>query len=156
MATAIFAAGNFWGAEFLLGQVPGVTDTEVGFIGGHIDAPTYRQVSEGETGHAMAVRVTYDPAETTYERLLEAFFAMHDPTQVDSQGPNIGAQYRSAIFYETVGQESAARGAKQRLEASGRYRAPIATQIVPAGTFWRAEESHQRFVEKSCGAACRF
>ena len=150
MATAILAAGQFWGAEFLLGQIPGVTATEIGYIGGRVDAPTYQQVSEGKTDHAMAVRITYEPAEIMCERLLEAFFAMHDPTQVDRQGPNIGAQYRSAIFYETAEQESAAQRVKQRLEATARYSAPIATQIEPAGTFWRAEENHQRFVEKSC------
>ena len=133
MATAIFAAGNFWGAEFLLGQVPGVTGTEVGYIGGHVAAPTYREVNEGDTGHALAVRVTYEPEEVTYERLVEAFFAMHDPTQVDRQGPNIGAQYRSVIFYGTGDEEKAARRARERLQASGRYEAPIATQIVPAG-----------------------
>jgi peptide-methionine (S)-S-oxide reductase len=142
MTMAILAAGQFWGAEFLLGQIPGVTAAEVGYIGGHMDAPTYQQVSEGKTGHAMAVRITYEPADVTYEWLLEAFFAMHDPTQVDSQGPNTGAQYRSAIFYETAEQESTAQRVKQRLEAAARYSAPIATQIVPAGTFWRAEENH--------------
>ena len=156
MATAILAAGQFWGAEFLLGQISGVAATEVGYIGGHMDAPTYQQVSEGRTGHAMAVRITYEPADVTYEQLLEAFFATHDPTQVDRQGPNLGAQYRSAVFYETAEQESAAQRVKQRLDATAGYSAPIATQIEPAGTFWRAEENHQRFVEKSCGAVCRF
>jgi peptide-methionine (S)-S-oxide reductase len=156
MATAIFAAGHFWGAEFLLGQVPGVTKTEVGYIGGHVDEPTYQQVSEGVTGHAMAVRVTYEPAEITYERLVEAFFDLHDPTQVDRQGPNTGPQFRSAIFFGSTEQENMARQVRQRREESGRYGMALATQIVPADTFWRAEESHQRFVEKSCGASQRF
>ena len=148
MATAVFAAGCFWGVEARFADLPGVTATEVGYTGGTTPQPTYRQVCSHKTGHAEAVRVQYDPHRIAYEDLLAAFFAMHDPTTVDRQGPDVGSQYRSAIFALDDDQEKAAHDYVWRLESSGRFPRPIATAIEPAGTFWRAEEYHQRYFQK--------
>lgn len=148
MATALFAAGCFWGVEARFADLPGVTGTEVGYTGGATPRPTYRQVCSHTTGHAEAVRVQYDPERIGYQDLLAAFFAMHDPTTRDRQGPDVGSQYRSAIFVLDDEQEKAATDYVWRLECSGRFRRPIVTEIVRAGRFWRAEEYHQRYYQK--------
>ncbi len=154
-AVATFAAGCFWGVEHTFRQVPGVVETEVGYTGGHVPHPTYEQVCSDTTGHAEAVRVVYDPSRVTYEELLEVFWNCHDPTTPNRQGPDVGSQYRSVIFYHTPEQEAAARESKAALRASGRFGdRPIVTEIVPAQTFWRAEEYHQRYIEKHGGGAC--
>lgn len=154
MATATFAAGCFWGVEAAFRQLDGVRATAVGYIGGDTPNATYRQVCDGDTGHAEAVQVEYDPAQIGYEALLDLFWQSHDPTQVDRQGPDIGTQYRSAIFFHTPEQEAAARASKAALEASGRLRRKVATEIVPAGPFWRAEDYHQQYLEKRGLASC--
>lgn len=148
MAVATFAAGCFWGVEQRFSEVPGVLSNEVGYTGGTTARPTYEQVCSHSTGHAEAVRLEYDPEQVTYEHLLEVFFAMHDPTTPDRQGPDVGSQYRSAVFFHSPGQERAARDAVARLNAEGRYPDPIVTEIVPAPEFWRAEEYHQRYLTK--------
>ncbi len=146
--TATFAAGCFWGVEARFRALDGVIDTEVGYTGGHVPEPGYRDVCSGTTGHAEAVRVRFDADRIGYEQLLEAFWAMHDPTQVDRQGPDVGTQYRSAIFVHDERQRLAAEASKRALSASGRLDRPVATRIEPAGPFWRAEEYHQRYLEK--------
>lgn len=148
MATATFAAGCFWCVEAAVRLIPGVTATEVGFMGGHVANPTFREVGSGGTGHVEVVRVEYDPANLTYAELLGSFWKFHDPTQRDRQGPDIGSAYRSVIFVHDEAQDRAARKSKRALEESGRHRGPIATEIVPAGVFWPAEEHHQRYLEK--------
>lgn len=145
---AIFAAGCFWGVEYNFRQIPGVLSTEVGYSGGHVKNPTYEQVCTDKTGHAEAVRITFDPSRVSYEKLLEAFFNLHDPTQVNRQGPDTGTQYRSAIFYLNEKQKDAAQRMVDDLKNSGRFRKPIATQIAPALEFYRAEEYHQQYYEK--------
>lgn len=151
MATAIFAAGCFWHVEHRFRNVGGVIDVESGYTGGHVDNPSYKQVCSGDTGHAEAVRVEYDPERISYESLLEVFWRCHDPTQVNRQGPDMGTQYRSAIFYLDEDQRQAAETA--RAAVAERYKEPIATEISPAGTFYRAEDYHQRYFEKH-GAVC--
>jgi peptide-methionine (S)-S-oxide reductase len=153
MATAIFAGGCFWHVEHAFRQVRGVSEVESGFIGGHVENPSYRQVCREDTGHAEAVRVTYDSREVSYAHLLEVFWQCHDPTQVNRQGPDIGSQYRSAIFYLDEEQRAAAEASKEDLQWSGRVQGTIATAIEPAGTFYRAEEYHQRYFEKN-GIVC--
>jgi peptide-methionine (S)-S-oxide reductase len=148
MATATFAAGCFWGIEAAFRRVPGVTATAVGYSGGTAREPSYEQVCAGTTGHAEAVRVEYDPERVSYEDLLELFWSCHDPTEIDRQGPDIGAQYRSVIFTHDGEQEAAARASKERLAASGRHTRAIATRIEPAGEFWMAEDTHQQFLDK--------
>lgn len=143
---ATFAAGCFWGVEAALRRLPGVADAQVGYTGGHKEAPTYREVCSGTTGHAEAVEVRFDPLETSFEALVDSFWDLHDPTQLNRQGPDVGQQYRSAIFVHSPEQEKAARASKER--AGERFAAPIVTEIVPAGPFWRAEEYHQRYYEK--------
>jgi peptide-methionine (S)-S-oxide reductase len=145
---ATFAAGCFWGIESAFRRMPGVQSTKVGYIGGNIENPTYQQVCTDRTGHAEAVEVEYDPAKISYEKLLEAFYAMHDPTQVNRQGPDVGSQYRSAIFTHSPDQEETAKQLKARLERETAFRKPIATEIAPAPTFWTAEEYHQQYEEK--------
>jgi methionine-S-sulfoxide reductase len=154
MALATFAAGCFWGVEERFAGLPGVTSTEVGYTGGSTKEPTYKEVCSHKTGHAEAVRLGYDPGVVTYERLLEAFFGMHDPTQWNRQGPDVGSQYRSAIFYHTPEQERAARDAVRRLETSGGLKRPVVTQIVAAGDWWPAEEYHQKYFMKHTGWGC--
>jgi peptide-methionine (S)-S-oxide reductase len=154
MAQAIFAAGCFWGVEARFRELPGVTDAEVGYTGGHTENPTYKQVCSDRTGHAEAVRVEYDPERITYGQLLDTFFAMHDPTTRNRQGPDIGSQYRSAIFTLDAEQKEQATAARQRLDASGAYKRPVVTEIADAGPFWRAEDYHQRYFEKHGQVGC--
>lgn len=152
---ATFGAGCFWGVEEAFRRVPGVKDTAVGFMGGTTSNPTYEGVCTGRTGHAEVVQVTYDPDEVPYRTLLDAFWDAHDPTTPNRQGPDIGAQYRSVIFYHTPEQEAEARASKEEMERSERFRRPIVTAIEPAGTFWRAEEYHQQYFAKRGGGQCR-
>jgi peptide-methionine (S)-S-oxide reductase len=152
---AIFAAGCFWGVEAAFRQIPGVIRTAVGYIGGKTQNPTYEDVCGDETGHAEAVEVEYDPKRVKYDQLLEVFWSEHDPTQLNRQGPDVGTQYRSAIFYLTPEQQTAAIASKQALEKSGRYRRPIVTEIVPATPFYRAEDYHQQYLEKRGLATCK-
>jgi peptide-methionine (S)-S-oxide reductase len=142
---ATFAAGCFWGVEDAFRAVKGVTDARVGYIGGHTENPTYQDVCTDTTGHAEAVEVTYDPAVASYADLLALFWQMHDPTTPNRQGPDIGNQYRSAIFYHTESQAEAARLSKAQLEQAGRFKRPIVTEIVPAATFYEAEAYHQQY-----------
>jgi len=155
MEKATFAAGCFWGVEETFRQLSGVVDTAVGFMGGSTANPTYREVCGGRTGHAEVVHLEYDPSRISYDALLDAFWSCHDPTTLNRQGPDVGDQYRSAIFYHTPAQEAAAHASKDRVEGAGRFRNPIVTAIEPALTFWRAEEYHQRYLEKRGAAACR-
>jgi len=145
---ATFAAGCFWGVEEAFRAIDGVTDTAVGYEGGRTDQPSYQDVCTDLTGHAEVVQVEYDPEKVSYTRLLDAFWAAHDPTQMNRQGPDVGTQYRSAIFVHTPEQEQAAREAKAKLAQSGRFSKPIATEIAAAQTFWRAEEYHQKYLAK--------
>ncbi|HUJ02826.1 MAG TPA: peptide-methionine (S)-S-oxide reductase MsrA [Rhizomicrobium sp.] len=149
MEKATFGAGCFWGVEDFFRQVPGVIDAVSGYSGGGVDHPTYKQVCSDRTGHAEVVEVTYDPAQVSYATLVDLFFKMHDPTQMNRQGPDVGTQYRSAIFTHSPEQ---ARVAMERLEAAReRFRRPIVTAVEPAKTFWRAEDYHQRYFEKHGG-----
>jgi peptide-methionine (S)-S-oxide reductase len=154
MAKATFAAGCFWGVEATFRTLPGVTSTRVGYTGGNLADPTYKDVCTDRTGHAEAVEVEYDPAKISYEKLLDVFWENHDPTQLNRQGPDRGTQYRSAIFYHSPEQESAAKASKQELEKTHRYSKPIVTQIVPATTFYEAEDYHQQYLEKRGLATC--
>ena len=144
---ATFAAGCFWGVEYVFLKVPGVTDAVSGYTAGTTEHPTYREVCSHTTGHAEAVLVTFDPEVVTYEQLLEVFFAMHDPTQVNRQGPDMGDQYRSGIYTHSAEQERAATAARDR--AQSRFERPIATEILPATTFYPAEDYHQRYYAKT-------
>jgi peptide-methionine (S)-S-oxide reductase len=153
---ATFGAGCFWGIEAAFRRVPGVLDAVVGYSGGRTANPTYKDVCTDETGHAEVVQVTYDPAQLNYEQLLNAFWEMHDPTQVNRQGPDFGSQYRTAIFFHSPEQEAAAKKSKAALDASGKFRRSIATEITAAGPFYRAEEYHQRYLEKRGTASCHF
>ena len=144
--TAIFGAGCFWGVEAAFRRIEGVVETSVGYSGGHMAAPTYDDVCSGRTGHAEVVRVVFDPARVGYETLLAHFWRMHDPTQIDRQGPDVGAQYRSVIFYGSEAQEAAATASKAVLVEAGH---PIATEIEPAAAYWPAEDYHQRYFEKN-------
>ncbi len=154
MAKATFAAGCFWGVEATFRQLPGVTATRVGYTGGQSDNPTYKEVCTDTTGHAEAVEIDYDPAKLAYSQLLDVFWENHDPTQLNRQGPDWGKQYRSAIFFHSPEQESEARASKAALEKSGRFKKPIVTQIVPAATFYEAEDYHQQYLEKRGLATC--
>ena len=145
---AAFGAGCFWGVEAAFQAIPGVRKTAVGYQGGTLKNPTYEDVCSGGTGHAEVVHVEYDPAEVSYEKLLDLFWEEHDPTTSNRQGPDVGTQYRSVIFYYTPAQKAAAENSKAKLEASGRFRRPIVTQIVPAPEFYHAEEYHQKYLEK--------
>jgi len=152
---ATFAAGCFWGVEAAFRQVPGVVDAAVGYSGGGFPDPTYEDVCTGRTGHAESVQVEFDPARVSYDQLLDVFWENHDPTTLNRQGPDVGTQYRSAIFFHNREQEKAAAESKSRLEASGRYRRPVVTEIAAAQQFWRAEDYHQRYLEKRGLAHCR-
>ncbi len=152
---ATFGAGCFWGVEETFRQVPGVTSTVVGYSGGWYEKPTYKDVCSGKTGHAEVVQVTYEPSKVSYEELLRVFWENHDPTTVNRQGPDIGAQYRSAIFFHTPEQAVIAKKSKAEFEQSGRWRRPIVTEITPASTFYRAEDYHQQYLAKrGLGASC--
>ena len=155
MAKATFAAGCFWGVEALFRGTEGVTGTRVGYTGGATAHPTYEEVCTDRTGHAEAVEVEFDPARVSYERLLDLFWENHDPTTRNRQGPDVGTQYRSAIFFHSPEQEATARASKERLQASGRFDRPIVTDIVAAGAFHPAEEYHQRYLEKRGLATCK-
>ena len=152
---ATFGAGCFWGVEAAFRQVKGVKATAVGYAGGATKNPSYKEVCSDATGHAEVVQVEYDPAEVTYDRLLGVFWVSHDPTQLNRQGPDVGAQYRSVILFHTPEQEAAARESKAALEASGRFRRPIVTEILPAPEFWLAEDYHQQYLEKRGLSHCR-
>jgi peptide-methionine (S)-S-oxide reductase len=154
MEQATFGAGCFWGVESFFREVPGVTDAVSGYAGGHVENPTYRQVCSGTTGHAEAVQVTYDPAKVGYDRLLDIFFANHDPTTLNRQGPDVGTQYRSVIFAHTPAQERLARAKIEALTAAGRFRRPLVTAVEPFRNFYRAEEYHQRYFEKNGLPSC--
>jgi len=153
---ATFGAGCFWGVEAAFAAIPGVTATAVGYEGGMLENPTYKDVCTDNTGHAEAVELDFDPEKVTYEQLLDAFFQLHDPTTLNRQGPDWGKQYRSVVFFHSPEQEAQARAKIEQLTAQSRY-APkrIVTQVVPAETFWRAEEYHQRYLEKRGLANCR-
>lgn len=148
MAKATFAAGCFWGVEQTFSEIDGVTETSVGYTGGTVEDPSYELVCSGQTGHAEAVEVDFDPAKVSYDQLLEVFFDIHDPTTLNRQGPDIGSQYRSAIFFHDPEQEAAAREAKQRLQQSGRFNNDVVTEISPAGAYYMAEDYHQKYVQK--------
>ncbi len=148
METATFAAGCFWGVEEGFRQIPGVIQTTVGYLGGHTQNPTYKDVCTDETGHAEVVQVEFDSAKVSYEQLVDAFWSMHDPTTLNRQGPDIGTQYRSAIFFHSAEQERVARASKEKAQASGKFRRPIVTEITPASPFYRAEDYHQQYLAK--------
>lgn len=154
---ATFGAGCFWGVEAAFAAIPGVTATAVGYEGGALDRPTYKDVCTDQTGHAEVLELDFDPAKVGYGQLLDAFFELHDPTTLNRQGPDWGAQYRSVIFFHSPEQEAQARAKIGELTAAGRYKPRrIVTQVVPAQTFWRAEEYHQRYLEKRGLASCHF
>jgi len=152
--TASFAAGCFWGVEARFREVPGVVDAVSGYMGGHAENPTYQQVCTGDTGHAETVQVTYDDDEVDYASLLEVFFDMHNPTTRNRQGPDVGSQYRSAVYWHDAEQKEAAERKIRELDASGKWPQPVVTEVTRAGTFWRAEEYHQRYFEKHGGGYC--
>jgi len=152
---ATFGAGCFWGVEAAFGAIPGVTATAVGYEGGTLDRPSYRDVCTDQTGHAEVVEVDFDPEKVSYGHLLDAFFNLHDPTTLNRQGPDWGTQYRSAIFFHSPEQESRAKEKIEALAASGRFSPKrIVTKVEPAQTFWRAEDYHQRYLEKRGQASC--
>jgi peptide-methionine (S)-S-oxide reductase len=151
---ATFGAGCFWGVEVAFRQVPGVVDATAGYLGGTLPNPTYQDVCTGRTGHAEVVEVTFDPSRVTYDDLLDVFWDSHDPTTLNRQGPDRGTQYRSAIFYHDERQKAAAEASKERLGATGRFPRPIVTEVTPTSTFYRAEEYHQRYLEKRGLASC--
>jgi len=155
MEKATFAAGCFWGVEESFYDLPGVTATRVGYTGGHQEYPSYQQVCSGTTGHAEAVEVTFDPDMISYEQLLKVFWQAHDPTQLNRQGPDIGSQYRSAIFYHSDEQRRLAEASRDALDASCRYQRSLATEIQPAAAFWEAEAYHQKYLQKNSGG-CGF
>jgi peptide-methionine (S)-S-oxide reductase len=148
MEKATFGAGCFWGVEEVFREMPGVVATAVGYAGGHMDNPTYQDVCTDRTGHAEVVEVEYDPEQVGYDDLLNVFWENHDPTTLNRQGPDVGTQYRSVIFFHTPEQERLARASKERLETSGKFKRPIVTEIVPSAPFFRAEEYHQQYLAK--------
>lgn len=154
MERATFAAGCFWGVEELFRTLDGVLETAVGYMGGSTENPTYQAVCTGETGHAEVVDLNFDPAVVSYAQLLQKFWAKHNPTSLNFQGPDVGTQYRSAIFYHSEEQRQIAEQAKAELDAGDKYSEPVVTEITPAGSFWRAEEYHQQYVLKN-KPACR-
>ena len=145
---AIFAAGCFWGVEEEFRKLPGVNATAVGYTGGTVANPTYRNVCSGRTGHAEAVKISFTPEQIGYRQLLEIFWQCHDPTTLNRQGPDVGSQYRSAIFYANESQQQAAEESLIRQQTSGRYRQPIVTEITPLTAFWLAEPEHQQYLAK--------
>lgn len=154
MEKATFGAGCFWGVQTTFDSIPGVIETTVGYEGGKLDNPTYHDVCTDRTGHAEVLEITFDPARVSYQQLLNVFFTAHDPTQLDRQGPDHGTQYRSVVFYHSPEQRQAATATVARLNAEHKFSRPIVTQIVPAESFWRAEEYHQKYLEKRGAASC--
>lgn len=154
---AVLAGGCFWGVEDLLRKIPGVVDTEVGYAGGKTESPKYEQVSSGGTGHAESVKITFDPQKVSFEEILGHFFRIHDPTTPNQQGNDIGTQYRSALFVQSDAQKRTAEAVKQKVEASGKWKKPLVTQIVEGGQFWPAEGYHQDYLVKNPnGYTCHF
>ncbi|MHB8484549.1 MAG: peptide-methionine (S)-S-oxide reductase MsrA [Candidatus Acidiferrales bacterium] len=153
---ATFGAGCFWGVEAAFRRLPGVVDVAAGYSGGHMPNPTYKDVCSHTTGHAEVVQVTFDPQKISYDQLLDVFWQIHNPTQVNRQGPDVGSQYRSAIFVHSPEQQAIAEKSKTALAASGKFQRPIATEITTAGPFYRAEEYHQKYLEKHGAASCHF
>lgn len=151
---ATFGAGCFWGVEEAFRQLPGVSSTAVGYAGGSKDHPTYEDVCSDETGHAEVVEVEFDPGAISYDKLLQVFWSNHNPTMLNRQGPDVGTQYRSAIFYHSPEQQAQAEASKAALEKSGKYSKPVVTRIEPAPTFWRAEEYHQKYLQKRGQTHC--
>ncbi len=151
---ATFGAGCFWGVEETFRKLKGVTSTKVGYAGGTKDNPTYEDVCADETGHAEVVEVEFDPSKISYDELLDVFWSNHNPTTLNRQGPDVGTQYRSVIFYHSPEQKTAAEASKEKIGQSGRFRRPIVTQIKPAPKFWRAEQNHQRYLEKRRQSHC--
>lgn len=151
---AMFGAGCFWGVEETFRNLKGVTSTAVGYAGGTKEDPSYEDVCTDETGHAEVVQLEFDPAQISYDQLLDVFWSNHNPTTMNRQGPDVGTQYRSVILYYSPEQKSAAEASKQKLEQTGRFKKPIVTQIEPAPKFWRAEEYHQRYLEKRGQSHC--
>jgi peptide-methionine (S)-S-oxide reductase len=149
MEKATFGAGCFWGVEEAFGKIDGVKETTVGYMGGKLENPTYEDVCTNTTGHAEVVEVIYDPEKISYEELLKKFWEIHDPTQVNRQGMDVGSQYRSVIFYHNEKQEKIAEKSKESLEKSGKYSKPLATEITKAKNFYRAEEYHQKYFKKN-------
>lgn len=154
MEKATFGAGCFWGVEATFGRIPGVIQTAVGYEGGELENPGYKDVCTDQTGHAEVVEVTFDPDRVGFGTLLDAFFSLHDPTQLNRQGPDRGTQYRSAVFFHSPQQEAAAKTKIADLTAANKYPDPVVTQVLPAQTFWRAEEYHQKYLEKRGAASC--
>ncbi len=153
--TATFAAGCFWGVEAAYRRLDGVTSTAVGYMGGTTDNPTYEEVCRDRTGHAEVVHIHFDPGVVSYEQLLDLFWDLHDPTTRNRQGPDVGSQYRSAVFYHDEQQQQAALVSKEALEAGGKYSRPVVTEITLAPTFWRAEEYHQQYFERRGEGVCK-
>jgi peptide-methionine (S)-S-oxide reductase len=151
MDKATFGAGCFWGVEARFRELEGVVDAAVGYMGGDVESPTYEQVCTDRTGHAEVVEVSFDPTVVSYESLVREFFQLHDPTQVNRQGPDVGRQYRSVVFYNNEVQRDTAEAVRRELDQSGRYSRPIATGVDPASTFWRAEEYHQQYLARKGG-----
>lgn len=151
---AVFAAGCFWGVQYYFDQVPGVLGTEAGYTGGHTDNPSYEQVLSHTTGHAEALKITYDPTKVSYDTLLKHFFRLHDPTQLNRQGPDIGENYRSAIFYADESQKAAAQEMIKELDKSGRYSKPLVTTVERLTKFWPAEDYHQKFTARTGRGMC--
>lgn len=154
--TATFAAGCFWGVEETFRRIPGVLDAVSGYTGGRTENPTYEEVCHDATGHAEAVQVTFDPSKVSYEKLLDVFWDNHNPTTPNRQGPDVGSQYRSAVFFHSAEQEAAAKKRKEKLESEKRWPKPIVTEIVPAQTFYLAEEYHQQYLRKRGLDSCHF
>ena len=154
MEQAMFGAGCFWGVEEAFRQIKGVTKAEVGYSGGNFINPGYRDVCSGETGHAEVIRVEFDPEQVSYETLLSKFWQIHDPTTLNRQGPDIGTQYRSVIFYFSEDQRILAEKAKQGISVNGRFSRPVVTEIKRAGEFYRAEEYHQQYLAKRGSSSC--
>ena len=148
MEKATFAAGCFWGVQDVYSDIKGVVSTAVGYTGGSTENPTYEEVCTGKTGHAEAIEVAYDPDIVTYQDLLAVFWSIHDPTTLDRQGPDVGSQYRSAVFIHDAKQGTLARASRGELANSGHFRNPIVTEILPASQFYRAEEYHQGYIAK--------
>ena len=154
METATFGAGCFWGVEARFQQMPGVLETAVGYEGGKLDNPSYKDVCTDRTGHAEVVEVKFDPEKVSYQQLLDLFFELHNPTELNRQGPDWGTQYRSVVFFHSPEQEAAAKATIERLTRDKRFSKPIVTQVVPAQSFWRAEEYHQKYLEKRGALSC--